>query len=117
MAWGTVFSAYPGMQIVHRARCVHSDTDSISRLRRRIPLQDSPLADISKPLTLSNEEDPIKSLYQEIGDKFEQKVLEVASAHVFANIKANGEEFIQVTLDSPDSPMPYTTIDTFNLTV
>ena len=56
-------------------------------------------------------------MYREIGDKFEQKVLEVASAHTLANIETNGEEFIQVTLNSPDGPMPYTTAKTFNLTV
>ncbi|QRW15523.1 Retrovirus-related Pol polyprotein from transposon [Rhizoctonia solani] len=33
MTWGLVFSAYPGMQIVHRAGRVHDNADPISRLR------------------------------------------------------------------------------------
>ena len=41
LSWGTVFSAYPDLQIVHRAGRVHSNVDPISRLRRRIPHTDS----------------------------------------------------------------------------
>ena len=33
LTWGTVFAAYPKLQIVHRARRVHSNVDPISRLR------------------------------------------------------------------------------------
>jgi hypothetical protein len=86
LSWGTVFAAYPGMKIVHRAGRVHSNVNPISRLRRRIPLQDGPLADSSKPLVLKAEDDPLKNLYQEIGDRFEEKVLKVASAHLATNL-------------------------------
>ena len=34
LTWGTVFSAYPDLQIVHRAGRVHSNVDPVSRLRR-----------------------------------------------------------------------------------
>ena len=37
LTWGTVFSAYPNLRIVHRAGRVHSNVDPISRLRQRIP--------------------------------------------------------------------------------
>ena len=43
LTWGTVFSAYPDLQIVHRAGRVHSNVDPISRLRRRVPFMKSPL--------------------------------------------------------------------------
>ena len=33
LTWGTVFAAYPKLQIVHHAGQVHSNVDSISRLR------------------------------------------------------------------------------------
>ena len=33
LTWGTVFSTYPNLRIVHRAGRVHSNMDSISRLR------------------------------------------------------------------------------------
>ena len=32
LSWGTVFAAYPGMKIIHRAGRVHSNVDPISRL-------------------------------------------------------------------------------------
>ena len=34
LTWGTVFAAYPDLQIVHRAGRVHSNVDPISQLRR-----------------------------------------------------------------------------------
>ena len=32
LSWGTMFAAYPGMKIIHRAGRVHSNVDPISRL-------------------------------------------------------------------------------------
>ncbi|QRW19822.1 Retrovirus-related Pol polyprotein from transposon [Rhizoctonia solani] len=87
MTWGLVFSAYPGMQIVHQAGRVHNNADPVSRLQRRIPYQTGPLTDISTPLKLSHEEDPLRNMYKEIGDKFEQEVLEVVSAYTKASEK------------------------------
>ena len=37
LTWGTVFAAYPKLQIVHWAGRVHSNVDPISRLCQRIP--------------------------------------------------------------------------------
>jgi hypothetical protein len=33
LTWGTIFSAYPNLRIVHHAGRVHSNVDPISRLR------------------------------------------------------------------------------------
>src|SRR5260370_6176583 len=41
VAWGTVFGAFPGLDIMHRAGKVHSNVDPLSRLPR-IPLHQSP---------------------------------------------------------------------------
>ena len=35
LTWGTVFAAYPDMQIIHHAGKVHSNVDPVSRLQRR----------------------------------------------------------------------------------
>jgi hypothetical protein len=43
-AWGAVFGAYPGLDIVHRAGIVHSNVDPLSRLRT-IPPHQSPVED------------------------------------------------------------------------
>ncbi len=87
LSYGTTYAAYPDMHIVHRAGRVHSNVDPISRLRRRIPRQNGPLADISKPLVLNaDDEDPLSNLYQEIGDNFEKDVLVNAIAHQLANV-------------------------------
>lgn len=55
MSWGAVFSAYPNMEIVHRAGRVHSNVDPISRLKRRTPLQDGPVLDDNTELKLSED--------------------------------------------------------------
>ncbi|EUC61564.1 integrase core domain protein [Rhizoctonia solani AG-3 Rhs1AP] len=100
MTWGLVFSAYPGMHIVHRAGRVHDNADPVSRLRRRIPYQTGPLTDISTPLKLNSEEDPLRNLYKEIGDKFEHEVLEIASA--YTKTSSNGDNGLIYFVDSQD---------------
>jgi len=82
LTWGTVFSAYPKLQIVHRAGRVHSNVDPISRLRRRIPFQSGPLVDATKHIILDPEEDPLKDMYSTLGSRFEEKLLKVASNFV-----------------------------------
>jgi hypothetical protein len=44
VAWGAVFTAYPGIKIVHRAGRIHSNVDPLSRLPR-IPPHSSPTRD------------------------------------------------------------------------
>jgi RNase H-like domain found in reverse transcriptase/Integrase zinc binding domain len=49
MAWGAVFAAYPGLDIVHRAGIVHSNVDPLLRLPQILPHQ-SPVEDKSPAL-------------------------------------------------------------------
>ncbi len=85
LTWGTVFSAYPNLRVVHRAGRVHSNVDPISRLRRRIPFQNGPVSDgiasvdLRKPETY---QDPMKNMYKELGDRFEEKLLSVGTRFV-----------------------------------
>ena len=82
MTWGTVFAAYPGLHIIHRAGRVHSNVDPISRLRRRVPFQDGPALDPTKPLFLSTEiADPLGNAYEQLGARFEERLLRTASKH------------------------------------
>ena len=51
-AWGAVFGAYPGLDIVHRVGIVHSNVDPLSRLRT-IPPHQSPVEDNATHLLTS----------------------------------------------------------------
>ena len=79
LTWGLVFSAFPNMKIVHRAGRVHSNVDPVSRLRRRIPPQVGPLDNEFNPLKLKPTEDPLRDMFEELGPKFEEKLLTVAT--------------------------------------
>src|SRR5260370_5272069 len=59
-AWGTVFGAFPGLDIVHRAGKVHSNIDLLSRLLR-ILLHQSPAIDETQPISDVILEQPIKA--------------------------------------------------------
>src|ERR1044072_168442 len=50
-------------------------------------MQEGPITDNLPHLVMTNEESPIKSLYKEIGDKFEAKVLSIATVHARKNLK------------------------------
>src|SRR6202050_2266190 len=82
LTWGTVFAAYPKLQIVHQAGCVHSNVNPISRLRQRIPYQQGPTVDTTQHISLELSEDPLKDMYSELGERFEEKLLNVASKFV-----------------------------------
>ncbi len=60
VAWGTVFGAFPGLDIVHRAGKVHSNMDPLSRLPR-IPPHQSPAVNETHPISESIAEQPIKA--------------------------------------------------------
>ncbi|QRV96541.1 Retrovirus-related Pol polyprotein from transposon [Ceratobasidium sp. AG-Ba] len=86
--YGIVIAAFPDLVIVHRAGKVHTNVDPISRLRRRIPRQDGPLADTSTPLTFNNEtEDSLKNLYREVGVDFEKDLLTQSAMHTLVNVE------------------------------
>ncbi|HXP51692.1 MAG TPA: reverse transcriptase domain-containing protein, partial [Bacteroidia bacterium] len=105
LSWGTIMVSYPKLKIVHRAGRVHSNVDPISRLRRRIPYQEGPLPDVSDALQLKQSdeswrakalsqlnpevaqsavdyEDPLMNMYDELGSRFEEKLLKVASKYI-----------------------------------
>lgn len=79
LTWGTVFSAYPNLRIVHRAGRVHSNVDPISRLRRRVPIQEGPDVDNIESISLIGKEDPLTDFYSKISAKFESRVLNLAA--------------------------------------
>jgi hypothetical protein len=77
LSWGTIFSAYPNMKIVHRAGRVHSNVDPISRLRRRVPIDNGPMNEDSPAgnLKLELQEDSLINLLDEIDPKLHRRVL------------------------------------------
>ena len=120
LTWGLVFSAFPNMKIVHRAGCVHSNVDPISQLRRRQPIQEGPIAVDASSINLKPMEDPLKNMFEELGPKFEEKLLTVASnfmaselqitedtIHVPINLKVGDSEEVE-TLQTVSSK--YTTL-------
>jgi len=86
LTWGTVFAAYPNLRIVHRAGRVHSNVDPISRLCRRVPYQQGPTVDATQHISLNLMEDPIRDMYSELGEKFEEKLLSVVLDFVASEI-------------------------------
>jgi hypothetical protein len=87
VTWGLIFSAFPNLRIIHRAGRVHSNVDPISRLRRRVPPQTGPAIDDIEYLNfnLSENEEVLVDMYKSLGERFEEKLLTVASN--YANIK------------------------------
>jgi hypothetical protein len=84
LTWGTVFSAYLHLWIVHRAGRVHSNIDLISQLQRCIPPQNSPLRDGCASIKIIGTEDSLWNMYAELGPQFEERLLKVASHHMQA---------------------------------
>jgi hypothetical protein len=85
-------------------------------LRRRIPQQDGPLNDVSILLKLN--EDPIKNLYDKIGDKFEQKVLLNVTAHFITHLNHfTSKELKRSKIKVQGKKVALTTTSCFNLTI
>jgi hypothetical protein len=84
LTWGTVFSAYPKLRIVHHAGRVHSNVHPISRLRQHVPIQEGPTVDATQHISLSSDEDSLQNMFSELGPRFEEKLLNVASGLVQA---------------------------------
>ena len=82
LTWGTVFSAYPDMEIVHRAGRVHSNVDPISRLRRRTPYMETPLPPDHALATLNNSSETLSNFYRNISPQFEERVLQLSKGHI-----------------------------------
>ena len=99
LTWGLVFSAFPNMRIVHRAGRVHSNVDPVSRLRRCIPPQENPLDDDGDPLKLKTTEDPMRNMFEELGSRFEERLLTVATHFAETELQIEDDRvFMEVPL-------------------
>ena len=104
LTWGTVFATYPKLQIVHRAGHIHSNVDPISRLCQRIPYQQGPMVDATQHISLELSEDPLKDMYSKLGEKFKEKLLNVALK--FVNSTTEIPEYTDIALDSLEILLP-----------
>ena len=121
LTWGLVYSAFPNMKIVHRAGRVHSNVDPISRLRHRMPPQSSPLDIQFDPLQLKPAEDPLRSMFEELGPKFEEKLLTVATSFAESELQLENENMsLSVSLplvEDREVTIPYDTLQTYSTIV
>jgi hypothetical protein len=127
LSWGTTFAAYPNLHIVHRAGRVHSNVDPISRLRRRVPYQEGPnrtLREENSPNIKTEVEDPLKNIYDHLGDQLEAKVLHLASEFQHEEEKCDNSWNTTTYLEDPeDTPtslsieIPYVTSRNFSITI
>jgi hypothetical protein len=126
LTWGTIFAAYPQMRIIHRAGRVHSNVDPISRLRRRVPFQESPDITFISPIP-SGKDDPLRDMYTELGNRFEERLLSVASRYAqtilwdsdLSSADAHSTAFAVESLptDIHPSSLPYKTSRNYSLLV
>lgn len=121
LTWGLVYSAFPNMKIVHRAGRVHSNINPISRLRRCIPPQSSPLDIQFDPLKLKQAKDPLRSMFEELGPKFEEKVLTVASHFAESELLLKSDsKCLDLSLsleDGKEVTIPYETLRSYSTTI
>ena len=106
LTWGTIFAAYPDMEIVHRTGKIHSNVDPVSHLRRCVPINDGPITDDVRSVSLLEpNEDPLKDMFTELGSRFEERLLRIASGYV-ASLEETENSQISVSpiiLDSEGS--------------
>ena len=121
LTWGLVFSAFPNMRIIHRAGRVHSNVDPVSRLRHHIPPQESPLDNDFNPLKLKPPEDPLRNMFEELGPKFEEKLLDVAMKFAEAELQLEDNSLsakVPLSLsDGKEVEIHYSTLQTYSTTV
>ena len=121
-----MLAGYPKLRIVHRAGRVHSNVDPLSRLRRRVPYQEGPLEDITDSLKLKHSavelEDPLKNMYEELGPKFEEKMLKLVHHTTDTKItppnNSTSTEEIQAKLpNGEDYSLDYTTSNAYSIMI
>src|SRR6202050_3447369 len=123
LTWSTVFATYPRLQIVHRAGRIHSNVNPISRLHQRIPYQQEPTVDTTQHISLEHLDNPLKDMYSELGEKFQEKLLNIASKYV--NSSAKIPEYSDITSDGLEIILPegeslvqdYATSSTYSILV
>ena len=104
LTWGLVFSAFPNMKIVHRAGRVHSNVDPVSRLRRQQPVQEGPVGVDTTSINLKPIDDPLRNMFEELGPRFEEKLLTVASNYMASELQiAEDTVHIPINLKVGDS--------------
>ena len=121
LTWGLVYSAFPNMKIVHRAGRVHSNVDPISRLRCRLLPQSSPLDVHFDPLKLKPMEDPLRNMFEELGPKFEERLLTVATRFIESELQLEEDNAIHsIYLPSAgdrEIVIPYSTSQSYSTIV
>ena len=88
--WGTVFGAFPGLDIVHQAGKVHSNVDPLSRLQR-ILLHQSPAVNETYPISGVISEQPIRA-WESISEEPALKVSFIA---------VTWEDLLEASLEDP----------------
>lgn len=124
LTWGTVFSAYPKLKIVHRAGRVHSNVDPVSRLRRRMPRQESPEIDQLKTVELKTD-DPMKDMYEELSPRLEEGILNFSTRYVRTIeeddvIDSEASTTIEIELGNDDitsAQLPYRTSKVYSVLI
>jgi hypothetical protein len=86
LKWGMIYSAYPGLKIIHRAGRVHDNADSLLCLLYRVPKSDNPLPEDETPIILSSDQDAIQNFSQEISTTLESEVKEVMLEYIMTNL-------------------------------
>ncbi|QRV72119.1 Retrovirus-related Pol polyprotein from transposon [Ceratobasidium sp. AG-Ba] len=86
LKYSLLYSAYPGMTVIHRAGRVHDNADPLPRLLWCIPKTNNSSPEDESPLVLKEEQDSIKNLYREISPTFEKEVKELTSLYIEAHI-------------------------------
>ena len=126
LTWGTVFAAYPELQIVHRAGRVHSNVDPISRLRRRTPYYESLLPPNHESAKLSSEHETLSDFYSKMAPDFEERLLHLTKGEAEAREDREEDQQRQKQLVTTSVPMetsdgveliPYTTSRHFSVIV
>jgi hypothetical protein len=127
LSWGTTFAAYPNLHIVHRAGRVHSNVDPISRLRRRVPIQEGPLKDESQATSLIDSEttDPLSNLYEQLSEEFEAQLFHLAAGHQYSEEEMDSSFYTKIPTevhnnvkeDTEETEVPYSTSRNYSLSV
>ena len=124
LTWGTIFSVYPGLHIIHRTGRVHSNIDPILWLCWQVPHKDSPSSDKCAMVDISIGGDLLHNMYSELGPWFEEKLLTVALRFVSAldSLDQDSHAFSlpHVMVDLPDClslPVNYQTSSSYSVLV